>query len=159
MINKRYLDRDANRYSFIEDPQKIKISGTKEDTIKMPLHPEEKRGFRKLKINKEFYIQKSDKPKKDKIYRFMHLFNFKNNKFISEEYDQSFKAKLIHWLPVSEENIKVDIIMNDNKITEGLAEKTIKKVKIGELIQFERFGFCRLDKKTKNKYIFYFTHK
>ncbi len=159
MINKRYLDRDANRYSFIENPQKIKITGTKEETIEIPLHPEEKRGFRKLKINEEFYIQKSDKPKKDKIYRFMHLFNFKNNALISEEYKQSLKAKLIQWLPVSKENIKVDIIMNDNTITKGLAEKTIKKIKIGELIQFERFGFCRLDKKTKDKYTFYFTHK
>jgi len=89
----------------------------------------------------------------------MHLFNFKNNALISEEYKQSLKAKLIQWLPVSKENIKVDIIMNDNTITKGLAEKTIKKIKIGELIQFERFGFCRLDKKTKDKYTFYFTHK
>ncbi len=159
MINKRYLDKTANRYSFIENPIKISIKNTKKQTIEIPLHPDKKRGFRKLKVNNEFYIQKTDKPKKDQTYRFMHLFNFKNNKFISEEYNQNLKSKLIHWLPFSKENIKVEIIMNNNKIIKGLAEKTIKNVKIGKLIQFERFGFCRLDKKTKDIYTFYFAHK
>ncbi|MEM4267100.1 MAG: hypothetical protein QW404_03545, partial [Candidatus Nanoarchaeia archaeon] len=41
----------------------------------------------------------------------------------------------------------------------GLAEKDVKKLKVGDIIQFERFAFCRLDKKEKNKLVFWFTHK
>ena len=36
--------------------------------------------------------------------------------------------------------------MNDNTIKKGLAEPAVKKLKVGEIIQFERFGFCKLDK-------------
>ena len=38
----------------------------------------------------------------------MHLFNFKNNEFISEEYDQKLNAKMIHWLPVSKDLMNVE---------------------------------------------------
>jgi len=88
----------------------------------------------------------------------MHLFNFKNLNFISEELDRKLNAKLIHWLPVSDSLVKTEIIMPDGSIKKGLAESTIKNLKINEIIQFERFGFCKLDKKGKN-YIFYFAHK
>ena len=35
----------------------------------------------------------------------------------------------------------------------------IKDVKIGDIIQFERFGFCRLDSIENKVYRFWFTHK
>ncbi|MBT4334416.1 glutamate--tRNA ligase [archaeon] len=159
VLNKKYIDKTASRYSFIEKPIKIKIKGAKKQKIKAPLHPETDKGYRNFETHNEFYIQKSDKSEKDQPYRFMHLFNFKNNEFLSEDYDSKLKAKLIHWLPVSKNNIEVEIVMNDNSIIKGLAESNIKNIKLNEVIQFERFGFCKLDKKEKNKYIFYYTHR
>ena len=157
-INKAIIDKKTNRYFFIESPKKIKIKNAPKLTIKIPLHPDyPKKGNRILKTSTEFYIQ--DKLEKNKNYRFMHLFNFKNNRFISKELDQSLDAKLIHWLPVSKDLIKVEIVMPDSTIKKGLAEKGVSKLKTDEIIQFERFAFCRLDKKEKNKLIFYFTHK
>jgi glutamyl-tRNA synthetase len=49
--------------------------------------------------------------------------------------------------------------MPDSKIKKGLAEPLIQKLKVNDIIQFERLGFCRLDKKTSSKLIFYYTHK
>jgi hypothetical protein len=40
-----------------------------------------------------------------------------------------------------------------------LAETNISMLKPGEVIQFERFGFCRLDSIEKNTYKFWFAHK
>ena len=120
-----------------------------------PAFPE--RGFRKLKAKDEFYV--ADKIEKGKVYRLMHLFNFKDGKFVSEEVDESLNAKMIHWLPVSTELTKVNVMMEDGKELHGLGEPELKKVKEGEIVQFERFGFVRLDKKTKTEMNFWFAHR
>ena len=88
----------------------------------------------------------------------MHLFNFMDGKFISKEMDEKLNAKLIHWLPVGKNLVDVEIRMDDNKIKKGLAEEGIKKLKIGDVIQFERNFFCCLQEKN-NKFVFWFTHR
>ena len=115
------------------------------------------RGNRKLKVNDEFYIQ--DELVKGKRYRLMHLFNFENSRFISEEIDNSIKAQMIHWLPVCDDLIKVEVLIDKNKTKKGFGEPDLKNVKVGEIVQFERFGFCRLDSIEENIYKFWFTHK
>jgi glutamyl-tRNA synthetase len=156
--NKRIIDDKANRYFFIEKPKKIKIENFEGKKVEVPLHPDHlDRGNRKFKVGNEFYI--SEDIKKTKNYRFMHLFNFKNGKFVSEGLDKKLKAKLIHWLPVSKDLAKVRVLMDDGKYISGVAESALKKLKEGDIVQFERFGFVRLDKKGKSKLEFIFTHK
>ncbi len=156
--NKELIDKKTNRYFLIINPRKIIIKGSKNKIINIPLHPDFlKKGSRKIKVSNEFYVQ--DDIKYDNIYRLMHLFNFKNGEVISEEYKPELNAKLIHWLPVSKDLIKVEVIMPDNSIKAGFGEPDLKKVKIKETIQFERFGFCRLDNKIKDKMVFVFGHK
>ncbi|MDD5331641.1 MAG: glutamate--tRNA ligase [Candidatus Nanoarchaeia archaeon] len=152
--NKKLLDFDSNRYMFIsEKGKKIKIKNCPKLKVKVPLHPEdEKRGFNTLETSDEFLVE--DKLEKNKVYRFMHLFNFMDNNFISEDYDQNLKARLIHWLP-ADDLIKIEIVMDDSKVVKGFCHKSIEKVKVDDIIQFERFGFCRRDSKNQ----FYFTHK
>lgn len=156
--NKKVLEPISKRYFFVENLKKIKIGNAPKLTAKIPLHPDNlKMGCRILKTGKEFYI--NDELELGKTYRLMHLFNFKDGRFLSKEYDPSINAKLIHWLPVSKDLIKVEILMPDGNIKKGLAEKYIKKAKVNESVQFERFAFCRLDKKTKNKMMFWYTHQ
>jgi glutamyl-tRNA synthetase len=59
---------------------------------------------------------------------------------------------------VSEPNIKIKVVMPDEKIKSGLAEPNIKKLKVGDVIQLQRFGFCRVDK-TGKETVLYFAHK
>jgi hypothetical protein len=66
---------------------------------------------------------------------------------------------IVHWLPKQKNLIKTEILMPDKKIIKGVAEPMVKNLKENDVIQFTRFGFCRLDKKEKNKLIFWFTHK
>jgi glutamyl-tRNA synthetase len=157
-INRRFLDKQSNRYFFIQNPRKIKIKNAPELNAEIDLHPDFKdRGKRELKTKDEFYIE--DEIEKGKAYRFMHLFNFKDSSFVSEELDEKLRAKMIHWLPVSDELIKTEVLMPDATTIKGVAEPGIKNLKVGEIIQFERFGFCRLDQIEGKVYKFWFTHK
>jgi hypothetical protein len=49
--------------------------------------------------------------------------------------------------------------MEDNSHALGLGEKSMLDLKEGDIVQLERFSFCRLDKKEGNKMIFYYLHK
>tara|TARA_Y100000310_G_C20236391_1_gene602597 strand:- start:350 stop:634 length:285 start_codon:yes stop_codon:yes gene_type:complete len=83
------------------------------------------------------------------------------NKFIFHSSDYSkFKEngeRIIHWLPKTD-LVKVEVLMPDNKLVKGLGEKGLKGVKVGTVIQFNRFGFCRLDNKKKDKITFWYAH-
>jgi len=156
--NRKLIDKECNRYFFVQDPKKIKIKDSPKLEAKAPLHPDfSSRGFRSFKTSDEFYI--SDKLEKGKMYRFMHLFNFRDYNFVSEEHDIKLEAKLIHWLPVSKNLVKVEILMPDCSIQKGLGEESLKKVKVNDVVQFERICFARCDKKEKNKMVFWFTHR
>ncbi len=156
--NRRLIDENSNRYFFIENPKKINIKNAPKLNVKAPLHPDfPKKGFRNFSTSDEFYIQ--DNLEKNKVYRFMHLFNFKNTQFVSKEMDEKLNAKLIHWLPVSKDIVDVEILMDNGKTIKGLGESSLKNLKLNEIIQFERNFFAKLDKKEKNKLIFWFAHK
>jgi len=168
MHNKRLLDPECNRYFFTEDPKEIKIEKAPEQGVALKLHPEfTERGTRKLKTKDKFYIENKDykELKDNELYRLMGCLNFtkKKGKFVfhSLEYEKYKKQgdKIIHWLPKQKELAKVEILMPDKEIKKGLGEPLLKKLEIGTEIQFERFGFCHLDKKEKNKLEFWFTHK
>jgi len=156
-FNRELIDSKTKRYFFIENPRKIMISDSPELTVEAPLHPDNpKMGVRKFNTHQYFYV--SDAIEKGVNYRFMHLFNFTNGKYHSAELDKTLKAKLIHWLPVSSENIDVEVLMGD-RVIKGLGEPSLRKLKVGEVVQFERFGFVRLDSKSEKKLIFVFGHK
>lgn len=156
-FNREIIDKIANRYFFIWNPKKVRIENAPNLIAKLPLYPNKNRGFRTLRSSKEFYI--SDELKPAALYRFISLFTFKDNIFISKKYSKKDNPKLIHWLPTSKNIVNTEVIMPDNSKITGFAEPSIKKLKLGEVIQFQRFGFVRLDKKIKNKFFFYFAHR
>ncbi len=154
--NRKILDPVANRYFFVENPKKIKIKDAPGIIAEVPLHPEDKkRGIRKLKTDGEFYV--SEELQKGQPYRFMHLFNFKDGKFVSEAMDPKLKSKLIHWLPV-QYAVEAEVLMPDGAVKKGFIEDNAKHAKVDDIVQLERFGFVRLDKKEKDKLYFWYTH-
>ncbi|MAE42580.1 glutamate--tRNA ligase [Candidatus Woesearchaeota archaeon] len=166
--NKRILDAQADRYFFIKDAKEIKIENAPTQDVKLKLHPEfEDRDFREYKVKDSFFIEKDDFKnfKNNKLYRLMDCLNFtkKRDKFVfhSSEHEK-FKKKghlIIHWLPKQKDLVKTEVLMPDKKLVKGIAEPATKKLKENEVIQFQRFGFCRLDKKEKNRLSFWYSHK
>jgi glutamyl-tRNA synthetase len=168
ILNKKLLE-NAPRYFFVEQPQKIKISGTPDLTAKIPLHPSKNLGTREYKTSQEFLISKTDYDiMQNGNYRLMHLLNFKSDNvlrmqprtfsFLSSEPDNNIKTKFIQWLPANADNVNVEITMPDGSTTKGKGEPKLKDLKPETIIQFERFGFVKLHKKSKDKLEFWFTH-
>lgn len=165
--NRRLLDSKCNRYFFVESPKEIKVENAPEQTAELKLHPEHKeRGSRRFKTKDRFYVTEKDfkEFKDEKLYRLMDCLNFvkKKNQFIfdSLDYDKykKYGEKIIHWLPVQKDLLKVEVLMPTKEVKKGLAEPLVKNLKIGDIVQFARFGFCRLDKKEKDKLMFWYTH-
>ena len=78
-------------------------------------------------------------------------YNFHSTKV--DEYRKNGNM-IIHWLPVSKDLVKISVRMPDNKIVTGLAEPYVQNLKEGDIVQFTRFGFCRLDNKEKMEFWF-----
>jgi glutamyl-tRNA synthetase len=165
--NKKILDADSDRYFFIHDAKEIKIENAPEQTVKLKLHPDTEERVREFKVNDKFYVEKKDfeKFKNNKVYRLMDCLNFKKkgSKFVfhSTEHEKYKKNGdfIMHWLPKQKDLIKTEVLMPDKKLIKGIAEHLVMNLKENDVIQFTRFGFCRLDKKEKNKLSFWFTHK
>lgn len=170
-LNKQIIDSKSKRYFFIEDPTMILVKEAPQNKIEIPLHPSNlKMGNRRFNTKNLFYISEKDyqefESSKKEYLRLMHLFNIKrkNKDFIfeSKNMDKNLKAPLIHWLPADNDNlselIDIEIVMPNNDKVHGKGEKAIKEIKEDEVVQFERFGFVRLDQKNNNKYIFYYAH-
>ncbi|MEM4271771.1 MAG: glutamate--tRNA ligase [Candidatus Pacearchaeota archaeon] len=158
-INRKIIDMDADRYSFVKEPVKLEIANMpliKE--IEAPVHPD-KQETRKVKIGSEIFISGEDFKKfKGKRIRLIHLYNIElddKSGFASEEIEEGIPK--INWVS---ENVNAKILMPDGKWVSGIAEKNIENLKEGQIIQFERFGFVRFDRvNEKGEYEFWFAHK
>ncbi len=166
--NKKVIDKLANRYFFVKDPRKITIKGAPPRTVELNLYPHDSsRGKRTLHAKDEFFMAAEDYDalEKGKLYRFMDCANFTMEGahaiYHSHNYED-FKnkgARIMHWLPANDDNVGVEVLMPDKSVVKGLGEPSLKKLKVGTILQFERFGFVRLDAIENNTYKFWFTHK
>jgi glutamyl-tRNA synthetase len=175
--NRKILDPTSNRYFFVSEPTALKVKYIpKIFRPKLLLHPEKPEGgFRKYTVTPKgdgtvFWIAKkdADAAKVGKVIRLMELFNVKVEStapdmveagFASEVYEEArkAKAKLIHWIPEGAE-FPCQVVMPDATVNEGVAESACKKLKPDTVIQFERFGFVRVDENGA-KLTAYYTHK
>ncbi len=175
--NRKIIDASANRYFFVQNPRKLTVRNVPvEFTTRIPLHPDlPERGYRHFDIRSEegeaaFWVSSTDLDslKRDKVIRFMGLFNFKVKRagkktvdavFHSEAYKEAKKlsAPLIHWIP-TDTGIPCEVVMPDASVAKGIADDACKKLRSNVVVQFERFGFARIDSLDK-KLVAYFTHR
>lgn len=164
-LNRNLLEPVANRYFFVEDPQLIEVKGYEdgEVTIERPLHADHlDRGNRLLLFDGSAYLAKEDV--EDGVFRLMDAVNvdIMDNEVTynstSFEDARAVKAKIIQWVP-SEENVNVTIVMDDASLKKGLGESALSDLKVGDIVQFERVGFARLDEISQDGLVFYYAHK
>ncbi|MBS3109122.1 glutamate--tRNA ligase [Candidatus Woesearchaeota archaeon] len=168
--NRRILDSSCNRYFFIDDPVEIHIRGAPDSTSHLKLHPDyPNRGTRDLITHSGFLLSRNDfqSLEDNALYRLMDCLNFtrKGNDFSfhSKEVEKYKTAgkKIMHWLPAADGLVDVTVMMPDKVVRSGKAEPMLKNVKVNEIVQFERFGFCRLDSigGENGQLNFWYTHK
>lgn len=175
--NRKILDPITKRYFFVKDPVQMIVQGAPSMEKSIGLHPnDEKFGNRTVKTGNTFYVPEEDieKMKIGEIFRLKDLFNVeikeKNDVVIAGyagEELMSDSAK-IQW--TTDKYIKMDVFISHPLFKEGkynpdslekvqgFAEGAVSSIKNGEIIQFERFGFVRIEN-TKNQIVGFFTHK
>ena len=164
--NKRIIDPIAHRYSAVFDGVQITVEGAPDIAGQLNLHPENRKGGRPFETHGKFILAKKDleAAEEGELIRLMDCLNARKAKgklvFDSKDFEE-FRGKgkrVINWLP-AEGNVEIEVLTPEKEKLKGLAEKNILNVKENEVIQLERFAFCRLDKKDGNKLIFWFTHR
>lgn len=168
-INRRYLDPLAKRYFFVENPQRISVEGAPEREVSLKLHPSESAAARHFRVGRDFFISEKDmaavrRMKDGSMVRLMDCLNliksgdrFRFDSLDVERY-KSVGGMIIHWLP-AEGNLDVEVLMPYAQCVKGVAEASAFKIKIGEIVQFARFGFCRLERKEKGRLCFIYCHE
>ncbi len=168
-INRRLLDPKSKRYFFVPNPVKLSVKKSPKRTVLLNNHPQEKMGQREITVNGEFYISKKDADaiKKNQVIRLMGVYNIIIEKVNQMNVEALYHSEeIISNMPkiqwVTNENIKTSIQIpdvlfinnhfNEKSLTQlqGFAEKAARNIVIGEIIQFERVGFCRLDSKNSS---------
>jgi len=162
--NRKVVDPTANRYFFVHDPRRLTVKKVpKTFSVLIPLHPDyPERGSRRFEVKpkeSEASLLVSGKDADsltvgEKI-RLMELFNLQVEKvkggrietaFHSEPYGEARKLgiRLIHWIP-TDTGVECEVVMPDASTAKGVAEEACKTLHSGEIVQFERFGFVRVE--------------
>ncbi|MBI2141613.1 glutamate--tRNA ligase [Candidatus Woesearchaeota archaeon] len=162
-FNRKVLDPKCSRYFYVENPQKATVKGAPQRKVELKLHPDApERGSRQFFVSDAFYLSKKDldaisKLKGASLVRLMDCLNFKKSDsgfvFDSVEYERyrMSGSTIIHWLPADDKSLlSVKVLMPDGSTSKGLAESATAGLKAGEIVQFARFGFCRLESKNEH---------
>ncbi|MDD6777048.1 MAG: glutamate--tRNA ligase [Methanobacteriaceae archaeon] len=164
-LNRNFVEPIANRYFFCEEPVEVSVNGYEDGdvTIERPLHADHMdRGNRLLSFDGSAYIAKADYA--DGLFRLMDAVNVEiagedvNYHSTSFEEARDIKARIIQWVP-TKENVNVKIVMDDASVKTGLGEIALNDLEVGDIVQFERVGFARLDEIKDDELVFYYAHK
>jgi len=163
--NRKMVDPTANRYFFVSNPVELDIPNAMPCTATPPLHPTEDRGHRTIEVGTKVFVSRDDVDKLavgDKV-RLKDLYNIEitSTAPLQARYlGDSVKAikkerkRIIHWAPV--DGVPVTVLAPHGQF-EGIGEQQIAR-ELDRLVQFERFGFCRIDS-VDHGIVAYFAHK
>jgi len=178
-INRKMIDSAVNRLFFVDAPIELTVEGVPVDNIMIanpPRHPDyPDRGRRHISIslkNGRFsvYISRSDVEKigiGDTI-RLKDLANIEMcsiekrqimASYHSETIDDARKSDMkgiIHWVP-SDDSVPIEVVMENGEISRGLGEPECTNLSEGAVVQFERYGFVKVDR-LKPMITVYFAH-
>jgi glutamyl-tRNA synthetase len=163
-LNRKLLDPTSKRIFFVPDPARLTVEGAPAQKARIPFHPQYDLGSRTIDTADEFYLSSGDLEavKKGEVFRLMDLYNVQltstgpehRAKYTGNELLQN--TRKFQWVTPSHIEVKVtvpDVLFLEGgqfnkeslKEVSGFAEKAIGTLTVGEIVQFPRFGFARLD--------------
>ncbi|MDO8727520.1 MAG: glutamate--tRNA ligase [Candidatus Methanoperedens sp.] len=163
--NRKIIDPVANRYFFVWDPVELEVEDAEPKIAKAPIHPT-RGGLREIPAGTTVYITGNDAEslKIGERLRLKDLYNIEVTdisplkvKFIGTDMDlvKKEKARIIHWAPL--DGLKVRVLSPEREFI-GVGERGMEK-EVDKVVQFERFGFVRIDSVNGDEVVAYFTHK
>ena len=172
--NRQIIEPISDRYFFVEDPVELIVTGVPgRHVAKLPVHPDNpERGTRDFVLEPKDGALRFNVSGKDlerlrvgSVTRLMGVMNVEVKEvgesvkavYHSRDYQMArdMDAPFIHWLPAGV-GVDAQVVLPDATKASGLAEERVNEMKSGEMFQFERFGYCRVDK--PDPFVAYFTH-
>ena len=163
-LNRKLLDPVSRRIFFVPDPVPLEVKGAPERNARIPFHPQTDLGVRTIATSGSFFVPSADLKvmKKGTTFRLMDLYNVElvsdgptaAAKYAGDELVPG--SKKVQWVTPAHERVKVLVpgelfvteeVFNNESLREvgGFAEESVSAIKEGDVVQFPRFGFCRLD--------------
>jgi len=157
--NRKLVDKEANRYFFVPDPVAVEIERLPPvGSVKVPLHPDfPGRGERVLAAGARVHIPREDLEKlrgrEVRLKDFCNVVLDHRATFLSMENRDLPK---IQWVT---HGVNTRVVMPDGLESRGLSEPAVAGLKVDDLVQFERFGFSRIDHVSRSEVRAYFAHR
>ncbi len=168
--NRKLLDPDAPHYFFVPEPVLLEVEGLEDQEISLKLHPKKDLGERLVLVSRKVHIPKSDadKLKKGETFRLKDLCNVEltgkggvlKGKLASQDKPAQKKIQWVCDFIGCEVLVPKDLLKNGEydegslESVKGYCERSCAELKEDAIVQFERFGFCRLDRKEPLTFIF-----
>ena len=165
--NRKLLDPTAKHYFFVPDP--IELSTGHKGEVSYKIRGAEER---KTKMSDTILIPKGDfnSLKQGEVFALKNLIFAKfDGKKLVDVNQKEIPEKKIQWVN-AHDNLKCEVLVPRDLLDEsgdynekslehvsGYCERYCENIKEGEIVQFERFGFCRLDRKEKGKLVFVYS--
>ncbi len=172
--NRKLIDREAKRLFFVEKPMRVVVRDIPEGArdVKLRLHPSSDMGHRRYRLSSEFFINSYDANKltKGDQIRFKDAFSIRvkalDGNMISAEYvpEGGNDIARVQWvnegnyIPCKTYNVSSLLVgeeFNNESLVvkEGYVESHAESMSVGEIAQFERVGFFKLDSKSDMGFI------
>ncbi|MDG6952645.1 MAG: glutamate--tRNA ligase [Nitrososphaerota archaeon] len=163
-VNRKLLDPLSKRVFFVPEPVRLQVAGAPRKAVTLPFHPQRDLGARTVEAAGEFYVPSADIRglKKGAVFRLMDLYNVRltadwpspEAEYAGDELVPD--SKKLQWVTGSHGEAKVTVpgelflegdVYNTDSLKEvaGYAEDSASGLSVGDIVQFPRFGFCRLD--------------
>jgi len=168
--NRKLIDREAERFFFVPDPQPVLIDDAPDiDQVQVPVHPEsdERRPVKIEGSSQPLKIYLANSDTEEDFLRLKNLFNIELTQrsastleadYAGEDHELALErdASIVQWVPANGK--ECEVIMPDNERVQGLVGSA-EELKEGKVVQFVRFGFVRIDSITEDKITAYFAHR
>jgi glutamyl-tRNA synthetase len=163
-LNRKLLDPVSKRIFFVPDPVRIAVEGAPKRKATLPFHPQADLGSRTVDTAGEFFVAAGDlrSMQKGSVFRLMDLYNVEvtsTGKKTSGKYagdEVMANSRKFQWVTPAHVGVQVTVpdvlfldgdVYNKDSLKEvsGFAEESASLLKVGDIVQFPRFGFARLD--------------
>jgi glutamyl-tRNA synthetase len=155
--NRSIIDPVTPRRAFVADPVRVDVHGYPDgvERVELPNHPErEELGRRSVAAGPSFFLARRDvAAHPGEEIRLKDLLNLRlpssadTTESITAEFTSRENQRLprLQWVGASEA-VPVDLLQVDGTHTSGLGEGALAKATPGDIVQFERVGFARIER-------------
>ena len=143
--NRKLVDRAADRYFFVADPVTLRLPGGAAGTLQLARHPDDAaRGFREVPTSESVAVARVDfaahRGEEVRLKDWCNVVLLEEGRITSREVKPGVPK--LQWVCLG---IDAVVLLADGTEARGLAEPALASARPGQVVQFERFAFVRIE--------------